>query len=330
MGLFDRKSKQKQETYTPTYYEIEIPEPWDYAKRISLSEAQDPDLPCGWYIFEDGGCWYGYKPDPETGGMLESGEAYSPYELEEWLGVPVAPPEPPKKKAGLDATIGRASEQIPPENRPVWGTPVTGYNKPSSQDEPPDYLKRMGLAEENPTDEPPTDVENRWAEKQLTEKLKEAEAEIQDAQALLASNRTSTSVTNEDKPKKKRKSLGRTNRVQIRLTDSELTQFQSRVKKSGLSQGDFLRSAALHGQIIVEEHDVVDVMLLDELAMIRAELGRQGGLLKMITKPNRGQRELAPEEWEDLMDAIRGLDSMKEKISNVEAMVNGNHKASNQ
>ena len=330
MAFWDRKSKEKEPVYEPAYHEVEIPEPWDFAKHISLGEAQDPDLPCGWYIFEDGGCWYALRPDPETGDMLESEEAYSPYELEEWLGVPVTPPEPPKKKVGLDAMIGKAQGKSEANNQPTWGAPTTGYNKPSSPSEPPDYLKRMGLVEEDPTDEPPTDIENRWAEEQLTEKLKEVEAEIQDAHALLTSERVATAVTNEDAPKKKRKSLGRSNQVKIRLTDSELMQFQSRVKKSGLSQGDFLRSAALNGQIVVEEHDVVDVMLLDELAMIRAELGRQGGLLKMITKPNRGQRELAPEEWEDLMNAIRGLDNMKERISKVEAMVNGNRKTSNQ
>ena len=68
--------------------------------------------------------------------------------------------------------------------------------------------------------------------------------------------------------------------------------------------------------------------MLDELAMIRAELGRQGGLLKMIIKPNEGQRELVPEEWTELIGTVRNLEKMKKRLSDLEARVqNGNREA---
>ena len=189
-----------------------------------------------------------------------------------------------------------------------------------------DYQTTTGFIEKNqvnPMYEPMTDVEIRWSEEQLTEQLRESETEIQAAETLL-----NLESVNDEKPKKKRKNLGRTNRIQIRLTDAELTQFRIRVEKSGLSQGEFLRNAALHEQIVIEEYDSLGIMIMDELAKVRAELGRQGGLLKMITKPNRGQRELAPEEWKMLMAFIRDNEKMKEKILKMEEKLNGNSKTS--
>ena len=174
---------------------------------------------------------------------------------------------------------------------------------------------------------PPTEIENRWAEEKLAEELQEIEQEIKEADALVASSQEPAAEA-AGKQRKKRKSKGRTNQIMTRLTDAELVQFQRRVKKSGLAQGDFLRSAALNGQIVIEEHSVSDVAMLDELAMIRAELGRQGGLLKMIIKPNEGQRELAPEEWAELIAAVRDLEKMKKRLSDLEVKVqHGNREA---
>ena len=189
-----------------------------------------------------------------------------------------------------------------------------------------DYSNNLEYIDKSTSNFPPTDVENRWAEAKLVEELKAIEEEIQDANALLNEDRKTKSE--DSKPRKKRSSLGRTNRVQIRLTDGELVEFQRRVKKSGLAQGEFLRSAALNGKIVIEERNAIDIAILDELALLRAELGRQGGLLKMITKPSAGIRSLRPDEWEELMNAIRELDSMKEKVSKLEVKFSGNSKTS--
>ena len=179
-------------------------------------------------------------------------------------------------------------------------------------------------------DNPPTDSENRWAEEKLAEELKEIQAEIEEADALLAVSQEPT-VEAAGKKRRKRKSLGRTNQIMTRLTDAELVQFQRRLKKSGLPQGEFLRSAVLTGKIVIEDHSVADVTMLDELAMIRAELGRQGGLLKMVIRPNEGQREMAPEEWAKLISAVRDMEKMKKRLSDLEVRVQrGNFEAQNE
>ena len=105
------------------------------------------------------------------------------------------------------------------------------------------------------------------------------------------------------------------------MTDSELARFKRRVKQSGMSQGDYLRSAALNGEIRIEERSVSDLALLDEVALIRAELGRQGGLLKMIIRPNDCQRLLAPAEWDDLVKTIRSFENIKKRIAEVEVKI---------
>lgn len=133
------------------------------------------------------------------------------------------------------------------------------------------------------------------------------------------------------KIKRKRKSTGRTNQVMTRLTDTELVTLQRRVEKSGLAQGEYLRQAALCGQIVIVEQSVADVGLLDDLGLIRAELGRQGGLLKMIIKPNEGQRELKPAEWTELISWIRYQEKTKQQLSDLERKVLcGNHKTQSQ
>ena len=172
----------------------------------------------------------------------------------------------------------------------------------------PDFLERMGLAE---SQDPPSPMESQWAEETMYQELKEEPAE-----------------PTEEQPRKKRKSLGRTQQVKTRLTEAELQQFHRRVKKSGLSQGEFIRSAILTSQIVINERSEIDVAILDELAKIRADLGRQGGLLKMIIKPNEGQRELAPDEWAALIQTIRDMEKMKSRLSDLGVkFANGNYNA---
>ena len=258
---------------------------WDCAKRISVNEAYDPDLPCGWYFFKSSGGWVGLKPVSEGGEMYISDEILDVKDLEEWLGVPVTPPETPKKKTGLDAVIGRAQGQSETKKQPTWGTSSREYEKPYT---------------------PPSELENQWAEAKLIEELRKLESEIQesekeirDAETILTADKKT--ISDENQPRKKRKNLGRTNQLSTRVTDIELAEFHQRVEKSGLSQGEFIRNAILNEQIVIEERSAIDVAALDELALLRAELGRQGGLLKMITKPNIGMRTFRPDEWEELI-----------------------------
>jgi len=119
-------------------------------------------------------------------------------------------------------------------------------------------------------------------------------------------------------PSKPRRGLGRNNQIMTRFSDAELARFRRRVQHSGLNQSEFLRRAALNGKIEIEERDPARVAILDELEFIRAELGRQGGMLKMVIKPNEGQRMLAPEEWAELIQAIRYLENTKTLLKHME------------
>lgn len=250
----------------------------------------------------------------------EISEYFSPVPKEQ-EEKPAPPPEPPKQSS-VDALIGNATGRS--NGRPeIPDNPFT-RNVQAAQNgtlppKQPSYLEKMGLAGQ-PASSAPTERENRWAEEKLTEELKEIEAEIEEADALLASDQEPAAEPT-GKQRRKRKSKGRTNQIMTRLTDAELTQFQRRVKKSGLAQGEYLRSVALTGKVVIEERSMADVALLDELALIRAELGRQGGLLKMIIKPNEGQRELAPAEWAELIEAVRDMEKMKKRLSDLEVKV---------
>lgn len=249
----------------------------------------------------------------------EISEYFSPVPKEE----PKPAPEPPKQSS-VDALIGNATGRSNgrpeiPDNPLTRATAAAARGELPPKQPQPSYLEKMGLAGQ-PATSAPTEREKRWAEEKLTAELKEIEAEIEEADALLASSKEPAAEPT-GKQKRKRKSLGRTNQIKTRLTDAEMVQFQRRVKKSGLAQGEYLRSVALTGKVVIEERSMADVALLDELALIRAELGRQGGLLKMIIKPNEGQRELAPAEWAELIEAVRDMEKMKKRLSDLEVKV---------
>ena len=98
------------------------------------------------------------------------------------------------------------------------------------------------------------------------------------------------------------------------VRENEVSRIKSRVARSGLSQSEFLRRAALTGRIQIEERSLSNMAILDELELLRAEIGRQGGLLKMVIKPNEGQRELAPDEWKELVQTIRDIEQLTKKL----------------
>ena len=110
-----------------------------------------------------------------------------------------------------------------------------------------------------------------------------------------------------------------------RLTEEEYQRFCGRVEMSGLAQGAYIRQMILSGQITVQEHSDLVVAALDELMMLRVALDRQGGLLKYIIRPNEERRTLRPEEWEQLMSAIKDIGAMRRRISGLEVMLGGDH-----
>ena len=113
-------------------------------------------------------------------------------------------------------------------------------------------------------------------------------------------------------------SRARKNLIKTRLSDSEYRAFTARVKRSKLSASEFLRRAALTGRIVIPLHTELDVAMLDELALLKADVGRIGGLLKMTIRPNEGQRTLHPAECEELLHAARQVEHMAKRLAALE------------
>ena len=116
-------------------------------------------------------------------------------------------------------------------------------------------------------------------------------------------------------------SRARKNLIKTRLSDSEYRAFTARVKRSKLSASEFLRRAALTGRIVIPLHTELDVAMLDELALLKVDVGRIGGLLKMTIRPNEGQRTLRPAEWEELLHAARQVERMAKRLAALEVKI---------
>ena len=116
-------------------------------------------------------------------------------------------------------------------------------------------------------------------------------------------------------------SRARKNLIKTRLSDSEYRAFAARVKRSKLSASEFLRRAALTGRIVIPLHTELDVAMLDELALLKADVGRIGGLLKMTIRPNEGQRTLRPAEWEELLHAARQVERMAKRLAALDVKI---------
>ena len=125
-----------------------------------------------------------------------------------------------------------------------------------------------------------------------------------------------TEIAAPAKPRSVRKRI-----VKTKMSDSEYRTFLARVKRSELSASEFLRRAALTERITISMRTELDVALLDELALLKADVGRVGGLLKMTIRPNEGQRTLHPAEWEELLHAARQAERMAKRLAELEVKI---------
>ncbi len=121
----------------------------------------------------------------------------------------------------------------------------------------------------------------------------------------------------------------RNRQIRVRMSENECARFYQRVQKSGLTQSDFIRKAILGERIAPPEDNSLLTNIDDTLHALSAEMGRQGGMLKMVVKPNKGQRELNPEEWEELCGAIRKLEYAQKEINHIREILY-DHKAQSQ
>lgn len=283
-------------------------------KAISYSVELAPD---GLYDYT-----YDAEREPEIREYFSTVQYSESEEQEDWE-------EEPPKLPSLDAQIGYADSRTTKmqegeinRNKQQKVKSFEGISLPGQAEQ--NKVEKKSMGEE--VLDTPTEEENDRAEKWLAEELKKLDAEAEELDSFIASAlKASPNETTRRKTKKK-KSKGRKNQIMTRLTDNELIKFQRRVEKAGLAQGEFIRRAVLTSKIIIEERSMVDVGVLDDLARMQAELGRQGGLLKMIIKPNLGQRELTPDEWADLMTAIRDMDGMKKRFADLEEKVKNGYR----
>lgn len=125
-------------------------------------------------------------------------------------------------------------------------------------------------------------------------------------------------------PRKTRNTPKRTHQVMTRFSQKEYNLFLRRLDRSGLPQGEYLRQMALTGQVKVVDQSELLIAVLDTLSDIRADLRRQNGMLKMIIRPNEGQRQLAPDEWHTLIHFLHQNEVAIHTINEVKEYLNGN------
>ena len=111
------------------------------------------------------------------------------------------------------------------------------------------------------------------------------------------------------------------------FSEAEQRKLERRVEQSGLSKGVFIRKAALENPIVIDPEKekllAAVTKMTAELKYIHAELGRQGGLLKMAIKPNEGQRQASPDEWNLLVQTNHDLVRTQKMVLKTMEVVNG-------
>ncbi len=276
-------------------------EPWEYAKQVTEAEWKSGELPLGWYCFTPNNVvWIGLKPDDTCTQLICSPAMQRPQDLDEWLGIPTEltlHPERIPKKESFEELMrqirGNSSRTaITPDQEPERVKPTPKKKKPSGRRRP----NQIHL----------------WLSDAEYEQLQRRVARTNLCQNEFIRQAT---LTKKKKPSGRR----RPNQIHLWLSDAEYEQLQRRVARTNLCQNEFIRQATLTGRIQIVEQGYEHLALLDELEALRAEIGRQGGLLKMIIKPNEGQRELAPEEWNELIQTIRDLEHFKKRLGELES-----------
>ena len=143
-----------------------------------------------------------------------------------------------------------------------------------------------------------------------------------------AQEQPSTEPKKQPKPAPNRK---RPFDAHVWFSEAEQRKLERRVEQSGLSKGVFIRKAALENPIVIdpEKEKLLSAVtqMTAELKYIHAELGRQGGLLKMAIKPNEGQRQTNPEEWNLLVQTNHDLVRTQRIVLKTMEAVNGYFKA---
>lgn len=180
---------------------------------------------------------------------------------------------------------------------------------------------------------PPASSEKRESDEVQEERLsfQELFGEIQEDRQLvhesvvLEEQEPQEAEKPDEGPPTRRANRKRNCDVHVRFTDSEIMLLKKRVARSGMSLSSYIRYVALEGKLPVQDRDETGKALnrfagaLDDLI---AELGRQGGLLKLGMKPNQDRKNQDPEGWGALVQLIRYLEryvrAFKDKLEQMD------------
>ena len=114
---------------------------WDMAKKITKTEAQNPALPLGWYIYKDQSLWYGLRPNEAHTGLEQSYQKNNPKDLEEWLGKPIPEEAPQPKGASLEEIVAQATQAWDENRQPPAEQPA----RESDQSKAPHRMRGNGV-----------------------------------------------------------------------------------------------------------------------------------------------------------------------------------------
>ena len=114
----------------------------------------------------------------------------------------------------------------------------------------------------------------------------------------------------------------------VRVTEEESRQLAQLVEESGMDRNTYVRLSALQRQFPQEAaKDTSDLREMNSiLHTIRSELGKIGGMLKMIIKPNEERWTLHPEEFQELRKQLHAIEHLKKSIARTLEQINGNLK----
>lgn len=117
----------------------------------------------------------------------------------------------------------------------------------------------------------------------------------------------------------------RDRQICVRYAEKEYKHLLRKVHSSGLGQGEYIRRMSLDGQVISRRIPECDDLVIEEIARIRAMLGRLGGLMMTIRNAYESQH-IAYERLEDWMEASALiLQQLKERVQFLEEKLNGPH-----
>lgn len=261
-------------------------EPWPEAKKITKNDWESGTLPIGWYVFDEGYGFQAIRPRAD-GQSFDTAwfQMYSIEQLVDWLGVKL----PHEMLSKTDATAHEPESISFPDS--IIPSAVEIPPLPAALEVNP-VMSTEFISESDA----PNDCEKRWAFGLVNDSITESEPA---------------------RPKNRKRPI----MERFRVTEKEDAIISKRVGNTGLTKNEFFRQAVLTSQIVVKP---INPELIRAIDALTSELGRQGGLIAMYLKPNKGQRVLNPEEWDYLVEAVHYIDDIKPKLKQLMEDISNN------